>query len=122
MPLEWASIRSMARCVLPVLVGPSTAVTPAPRARADRLGWGENEMGITRPDWRRASCITMRRQKRPQLSFGTSLERIAPESLTRGLYDFVHGDIWRAAPSGLQDRVARRGSRGHKPRLNVNTN
>src|ERR1700755_1254400 len=33
MPLECASIRSIARWVLPVLVGPSTAVTPEPRAR-----------------------------------------------------------------------------------------
>src|SRR5690242_14505981 len=33
-PLECASIRSIARCVLPVLVGPSTAVTPAPGARS----------------------------------------------------------------------------------------
>ena len=33
-PEECASIRSMARCVLPVLVGPSTAVTPAPGARS----------------------------------------------------------------------------------------
>src|SRR5690348_11567246 len=33
-PDECASIRSMARCVLPVLVGPSTAVTPAPGARS----------------------------------------------------------------------------------------
>ena len=40
MPEECASIRSMARCVLPVLVGPSTAVTPAPRAREIRFGCG----------------------------------------------------------------------------------
>src|SRR5664279_3568161 len=33
-PEECATIRSMARCVLPVLVGPSTAVTPAPGARS----------------------------------------------------------------------------------------
>ena len=52
MPEECASIRSMARCVLPVLVGPSTAVTPAPRARDVRLGCGEKEMAITRPNWR----------------------------------------------------------------------
>jgi hypothetical protein len=32
-------------------------------------------------------------------SCGTSLERIAPESLTRRLYEFVHGHMsWRAAP------------------------
>src|SRR6266436_3833796 len=34
MPEECASIRSIARWVLPVLVGPSTAVTPEPGARA----------------------------------------------------------------------------------------
>jgi len=33
-PDECASIRSMARWVLPVLVGPSTAVTPKPGARS----------------------------------------------------------------------------------------
>src|ERR1700759_2791548 len=33
-PDECASIRSIARCVLPVLVGPSTAVTPAPGTRS----------------------------------------------------------------------------------------
>src|SRR5215831_14918033 len=37
-------------------------------------------------------CITMRRQPCVLLSLRTSLERIAPESLTRGLYSFVHGD------------------------------
>src|SRR5262249_8520441 len=31
MPTSWASRRSMARWVLPVVVGPSTAVTPRPR-------------------------------------------------------------------------------------------
>src|SRR5664279_4638513 len=113
-------MRSMARWVFPVLVGPSTAVTPAPRARDARLGCGENEMAITRPDWRqgccvalpKASCITMRRHTSPRLSFRTSLERNAPESLTRGLYGFVHGDIWQAGSSWAQDRVARRGFKG----------
>ena len=51
MPEECASIRSMARCVLPVLVGPSTAVTPAPRVRDARAGCGEKLMAITRPNW-----------------------------------------------------------------------
>src|SRR5262245_36451375 len=46
MPVECPSMRSIARWVLPVLVGPSTAVTPAPRARASRLVGDENEMGI----------------------------------------------------------------------------
>jgi hypothetical protein len=32
------------------LVGPSTAVTPAPRVRDARLGCGEKLMGIRRPD------------------------------------------------------------------------
>src|SRR5436305_8092220 len=41
MPVECASIRSIARWVLPVLVGPSTAVTPAPGARP--LASGEKE-------------------------------------------------------------------------------
>ena len=44
MPEECASIRSMARWVLPVLVGPSTAVTPAPGARSEAKG--EEEKGI----------------------------------------------------------------------------
>jgi len=73
-------------------------------------------MGITLPDWRQGSfgsatkayCITMRRRTGPRLKFGTSLERIAPESLTREVYDFVHGDIWRAVAAKLPDRVARR--------------
>src|SRR5262249_50996030 len=47
MPEEWASRRSIARWVLPVLVGPSTAVTPAPRARTSRFGGAENETGIS---------------------------------------------------------------------------
>src|SRR3954470_14346345 len=46
MPDECASMRSMARWVLPVLVGPSTAVTPAPRAWASRLIGDEKEIGI----------------------------------------------------------------------------
>jgi len=40
------------------------------------------------------------------LSCGTSLERIAPESLTRNLFGFVHGDISRHSNLGPQDRVA----------------
>ena len=42
MPLECAHIRSTARCVLPVLVGPNTAVTvPAPGPMS-RLVMGSN--------------------------------------------------------------------------------
>ena len=44
-------MRSIARWVLPVLVGPSTAVTPAPRARASRLVGEENEMDIDGQEW-----------------------------------------------------------------------
>src|SRR6202008_1694512 len=46
-PDECASIRSMARWVLPVLVGPSTAVTPWPRATASREVTGEKDIGIS---------------------------------------------------------------------------
>src|SRR5262245_2815343 len=42
------------------------------------------------------------------LSCGTSLERIAAESLTRGLFPFVHGDISRHSVHELQDQVAGR--------------
>src|SRR5215475_4986714 len=45
MPEECASRRSMARCVLPVLVGPSTAVTPAPGARSEAKGEEEKAIG-----------------------------------------------------------------------------
>jgi hypothetical protein len=47
----------------------------------------------------------MRRQTCAWLSFRTSLERIAPESLTPALYGFVHGDIWQALPVQPQDGV-----------------
>src|ERR1700751_2235595 len=46
-PDEWATMRSMARWVLPVLVGPRTAVTPTPRARASRFPDGANVTGIS---------------------------------------------------------------------------
>src|SRR4051794_26907231 len=50
MPDEWASIRSIARCVLPVLVGPSTAVTPVPRGDALRCGGEEKKTLIRSPE------------------------------------------------------------------------
>ncbi len=40
------------------------------------------------------------------LSFRTSLERNAPESLTLKVYGFVHGHIWQASSPVLQDGVA----------------
>jgi hypothetical protein len=79
------------------LVGPSTAVTPAPRARASRLLGEENESAIGCPGRRGTAaavpslfCTTMQRRKSLWLSCGTSLERIAAESLTRPQSDFVH--------------------------------
>src|SRR6476469_2985049 len=66
--------------------------------------------GLAREPWSgalpRPPCITMRRQAWTWLSFRTSLERNAPESLTPELYDFVHGDIWRAVAAQPQDGVA----------------
>src|SRR5450631_3035165 len=94
MPLECASMRSMARWVLPVLVGPSTAVTPWPRARGSRSPGELNEMGIPAS----AGARTGRRvtytsylyhnvtktegTAAPTSRPGTSLEQSAPESLT----------------------------------------
>src|SRR3984957_4330080 len=49
MPDACASMRSIARWVLPVLVGPSTAVTPWPRATTSREGTEEKEMAIRGP-------------------------------------------------------------------------
>src|SRR5262245_51113122 len=102
MPDECASMRSIARWVLPVLVGPSTAVTPAPRARASRLLGEEKEIAISDPGkgkgrhpFQASSCTTMRRGESLWLSCGTSLERIAAESLTRLQSDFVHCHISR---------------------------
>jgi hypothetical protein len=45
-PEEWASMRSIARWVLPVLVGPSTAVTPAPGARSFAKMGGDDEKAM----------------------------------------------------------------------------
>src|SRR5258708_36361237 len=78
----------MARWVLPVLVGPRTAVTPAPRARASRGVGDENERGIRFPGWEWPGssagtpfCITMRRQESVALKqankSGTNRARIA---------------------------------------------
>ena len=67
MPDECASIRSMARWVLPVLVGPRMAVTPAPRTRASRLAGEEKEMAIGMIQRTAPVCITMRRRDKPVL-------------------------------------------------------
>ncbi|WP_291336168.1 hypothetical protein [Albidovulum sp.] len=50
MPDECASMRSMARWVLPVLVGPSTAVTPWPRTAPPRELEEDNDSDMTNPD------------------------------------------------------------------------
>src|SRR6516225_2901294 len=102
MPEEWASIRSMPRWVLPVLVGPNTAVTPAPRARSSRSAGGEKEIGINGPAWAPA-CRPLKGRRpgtsvlyhnatleRPVLKMwnesGTNSGRIG----TLGLFEFVH--------------------------------
>ena len=48
------------------------------------------------------------------LNCGTSLERIAPESLTRSLSEFVHGHIWWHGLGAPQNRVS--GQKGGSPR------
>jgi hypothetical protein len=111
MPEECASIRSIARCVLPVLVGPSTAVTPEPRARSSRSALGENEIDIESPAEavsrrKGGGCLAQpRRWKALCLTCGTSLERIAAESATPPPFVFVHCDIWHCRPCCIPDRV-----------------
>lgn len=106
-------MRSMARWVLPVLVGPSTAVTPAPRVRDLLRRTGEAANVIDDPDCTRhksrlnewsapeaPTCLTMRQiccEKAQFLTYRTSLERIAPESRTWRQSAFVLYDIWRTA-------------------------
>src|SRR5215813_868765 len=104
MPDEWASIRSIARCVLPVLVGPSTAVTPWPRTTASRVVTEEKEIGIGGPAggsrrprfqpflYHNATCDESVSCAPPFSR--TSLERITSESLTRLESGFVPRDIW----------------------------
>src|SRR5690242_8549695 len=104
-PDEWASIRSIAKWVLPVLVGPSTAVTPAPRAPLSRATGEAKESAIgisatrgTAVRSRRGSCLyhnatgeaALSRQRQRK---GTRPERIAAESLTLQVSRFVLLDI-----------------------------
>src|SRR5581483_6458610 len=51
-------------------------------------------------------CITTTRWKVLCLRCGTSLERIAAESATLALFDFVHRDIWHEPAQTIPDRVA----------------
>src|SRR5262249_39271407 len=63
----------------------------------------------------------MRRQTSVWLSLRTSLERIAPESLTLALYSFVHGDIWEPPAAPTQDGVVTDRFKRVLDLLNVNT-
>ena len=65
MPEECASMRSIARWVLPVLVGPRTAVTPAPRARASLRTPDEKEMGIKDPKTEAAGAAYRAQARKP---------------------------------------------------------
>src|SRR6201996_9458318 len=119
MPEECASRRSIARWVLPVLVGPSTAVTPAPGARSLENKGGEDEKAMISGSFcgagrgrvfrKQGSWVCVRtREPGGQvfqdathtgciwgrgLSSGTSLERIGKESPTRPVFRFVHRNI-----------------------------
>ena len=86
-PEECASIRSIPRWVFPVLVGPSTAVTPAPRARKSRSAGGEKEIGINSPAWRRVLVYHNVTLERPVLNMwnesGTNRGRIGDSRAVR---------------------------------------
>src|SRR6185295_14402356 len=118
-PDECASIRSMARWVLPVLVGPSTAVTAVPRLRAPRGAGDENEIAISFPGWGAPAsaagplsvpqCVTLRRRKGVWLNVanesGTNRARIADSEpdRVRSLRYVVppgrQGTTWRLLPA-----------------------
>src|SRR5262245_61551418 len=83
----------MARCVLPVLVGPSTAVTPAPGARSEPNEAGEGETAISCKGFLAHFATAGTRLSPLILSLRTSLERKAPESLTPPGFRFVHRNI-----------------------------
>jgi hypothetical protein len=100
------------------LVGPNTAVTPAPRARSSRSALGENEIDIEGPAGAAATAIktvllyhnvTLGKPvlagKGLCLTCGTSLEQIAAESATRRLFEFVHCDIWHHWHASIPDGV-----------------
>src|SRR5882672_11756239 len=108
-PVEWPSMRSIARWVLPVLVGPRTAVTPTPRARASRFAAGENETGMDIPGKRsRRNLYHYATVAGAILRPGTSPERIAAESLTPDISEFVLRDIWRS-PAAIPQHPVRLG-------------
>src|SRR5450631_1144243 len=115
MPLECASMRSIARWVLPVLVGPSTAVTPAPGARSEpnadveekaiffRCFYRISRRRMDNAPW--SICFNLRRLRGRSLSSGTPGERIAPESVTPVGSGFVHRNISRGSLLASLDQV-----------------
>jgi len=78
-PDEWESIRSIARCVLPVFVGPRTAVTPRPA-----FGRFEYSAFVMRP--RRRSDSKPLRERRLAV---TSTLRHPSRSLDRRSFAFA---------------------------------
>src|SRR5579863_7771771 len=109
----------MARWVLPVLVGPSTAVTPAPRARASDLADTGKEIGIKGSGWAPPPGPSAARGKGSvgaHLYHNMTLERavlkVWNESGTNrgriGDSRFVRirsRDIWRRSRDTIPDRV-----------------
>src|SRR5262245_29698963 len=88
-PTSWASMRSMARCVLPVLVGPSTAVTPRPRCGLVEIG----------EKFRLILTISARRFDQVRNVGGTNLVRIA-DSAHSDFVPRVVATIFRSTGSG----------------------
>ena len=92
----------MARWVLPVLVGPSTAVTPAPRRRPSRVTGDENEIGIRFPGWggplQRSGHAFVYHNATPDQRALNAWERVwnepGPNRRLRRCTSFVHRDIW----------------------------
>src|SRR6202041_579935 len=96
MPQAWPSIRSTARCVLPVLVGPSTATTrdgawPVGRWLMTFRMWRRNRRVATR-DCRAHAPEQKRLAKRKGLwlTDGTGAKRTVSESVTARDSSFVH--------------------------------
>lgn len=99
-------MRSIARCVLPVFVGPRTAVTPRERSDGGRER-GEIKSQPIVTSWRLRTPAGARADARgsSELGGGTSPERSKPESLTPRESGFVHGEIsrhWPRAPQYLE--------------------
>ena len=83
MPDECASMRSMARCVLPVLVGPSTAVTPGAAGAGVAVGGGgEGEGHSNRNSVSGDRCL----DPLPLDTSETHLEQRRPGCAARGCY------------------------------------